>query len=120
MLTLRSQSVHVDRLTLITALETNLKAHKKEFKAAMADYKKATKKALQQALERAEKDDFSKVVVNITVPTSHEDDFVNALDMLRMSVDEKIELDSDAFQAYVKNNWPWRKQFELLAASYKG
>lgn len=120
MINLRNQSVSVNRLKLIKVLETNKKAHVKEYKDAIAAYQKATIKALKDALNRAQNGDFTKVVVNVSVPTSHEDEFTQILDMLKMSVDEKITLDTEAFQAYVKNNWPWRKQFDLLAASYRG
>ncbi len=120
MLGIRNQSVNVSRLELINVLEQNKNAHAKEFKEAFDNYKKATIKALKKALELAQKGDFSKTVVNITEPQNHEQEFTQVLEMLKMSVDETINLDSEAFQAYVKNNWPWRKHFELVAASYKG
>jgi hypothetical protein len=55
----------------------------------------------------------------ITPPQNHAEEFTEMIEMFELSVDEKINLDHQSFKAFFKNEWPWKKQFEMLAASYK-
>jgi hypothetical protein len=34
-------------------------------------------------------------------------------------VDDVINLDSESFKAYVKNEWSWSKSFDVTATMYK-
>ena len=119
MLNMRSQSVNVNRSELISALKANLATHKEELECANRDYKVLVINELHSALDRAAHGDFSKVEVSIKKPQSHEKDFVEIIEMMEMSVDETINLDSEAFRAYFKNEWPWKQSFDLLASTYK-
>lgn len=119
MMTLNNQSVNVSRAELIKCLSNNLKIHQKEYKQAVIDYQKKIKDEVNSLKKRIEKGDFTKVRLNIEPPVSHEKDFQNVIEMLGMSVDEVIQLDSGAYKAYVKNEWPWGAGFKALINSYK-
>lgn len=119
MLNMHTQSVNVKRTDLLAALKSNLESHLSEYREARADYQAKVFAELGAALERAKYGDFSKVVVNIAAPVSHEQDFIEVIEMMELSVDDTIQLDRDAFKAYFKNEWPWKKAFESMAASYK-
>ena len=119
MFNLRNQTVTVSRESLIEALHDNLSLHKAEYQEAMSDYRAKVIADLKAALARAEAGDFEKVNVHVSQPESHEQEFQDVIGMLEMSVDETITLDSDAFKAYFRNEWPRKRQFELIAASYK-
>lgn len=119
MFNMRTQSVNVSRLQLIASLKGNLEVHMAEFAEAKADYEKKVISTLENALELAKIGDFSKSVVRIEEPASHEKDFLEVIEMMEMSVDETINLDREAFQAYFKNEWPWSKAFAAASMSYK-
>lgn len=119
MLNMHSQSVTVKRADLLAALKANLEAHRAQFIEATSDYKAKVLEELYAALYRANNDDFSKVVVDVTKPESHEADFIDVIEMMELSVDESIQLDRDAFKAYFRNEWPWKRHFDMLAQSYK-
>lgn len=119
MLNMHTQSVNVKRADLLVALKDNLDTHRIEFAEATADYQALVKRKLSEALARAEIGDFSKADVVVPKPQSHEADFMDVIDMMEMSVDETVKLDRDAFKAYFRNEWPWKRQFDILAQSYK-
>lgn len=119
MINMRSQSVNVNRGELIFALKENLATHRLELESANRDYKELVTNELRAALDRATHGDFSMVEVSIKKPQSHEKDFIEIIEMMEMSVDETINLDSEAFRAYFKNEWPWKQSFDLLASTYK-
>lgn len=119
MLNLRQQTINVSRKDLLANLYANLESHKAEYKQAMIDYQEKVISELSAALSRAQSGDFSNVNVRVEKPDDHCQDFMDVISMLEMSVDETINLDSEAFKAYFRNEWPWKRQFDMLMASYK-
>ncbi len=122
MFTSHQKTVNVNRESLITVLEENLEQHRKEFKEAVAAYRNKISKDLEAAIhdiDRAETNkEIQSVRVHFNFPPNYENEYVEAIDMLRFSVDETIQLDHQTFKAYVKNEWAWTNQFKTLAASY--
>lgn len=119
MMNLRQQTVTVDRLKLIAALQSGLEAHRIEYAEAKADYIAAVKKFMSEANERAQAGDFTNLVLRLTKPDNREKDYTNVIEMLEESVSETIQLDSDTFRAYYKGEWSWKGAFEASASSLK-
>lgn len=113
------QSVNVNRLALIDVLKTNMAKHIEEYQQALVDYRAKVVKELSAALDRAQSGDFKKVVVSVTVPQSHEEDYKDIIEMLEVSVDETIHLDRSSFKAYYKDEWGWSNSFKTLTASLR-
>lgn len=111
MLTLRNKTVNVPRLVLLKSIADNLEVHKAQFQEAVEVYQLRLQIELQEALDIVNHDaDFvtiSKVKVIFNPPQSHESDYIEVLEMMEMSVDENINLDSESFRAYIKNEWSW-------------
>jgi hypothetical protein len=111
MITLRNKSVNVPRDVLINYLRANLELHKAQFQEAVEVYQKRLQFELQEALDvvagQINFDALSKVRVSFNPPQSHESDYVEILEMMEMSVDDTINLDSESFRAYIKNEWSW-------------
>ena len=119
MINLHTQTVNVNRQDLLVALRAGLEKHKAAYTEAVSDYQAAVLKFLGDALKRAKKGDFKDVVLKLTPPSDRSDDYVKVIEMLEMSVDENINLDAESFRAYVKNEWPWTRSFELAGTMYK-
>lgn len=47
----------------------------------------------------------------LAYPQNHLEDYDRVIDLLKFSVADKVELSSQDFDAYVRNNWAWRKSF---------
>lgn len=123
MISLRSQEVNVDRLNLLQVLKRNLEKHANEYKEAIHNYRLALIVDVQELLDELEKTTLLnsrlvKLKINFVVPQSQEEQYQNVIDMLEASVDENIKLDNEAFQAYYKDNWSWKKGFAELTSLY--
>lgn len=119
MLSLRNQTVNVNRISLIEALRKGLDLHRAQFAEAESDYKVAVQVFLIKALERTKEGDYSKVKLDLDPPQNRENDYLDVIEMLEVSVDETIQLDREAYKAYYKNEWSWSRNFLEAAASYK-
>lgn len=119
-LSLRSQSVNVPREKLLKALRENLAKHNKAYIQAVVDYRKALQADLTEALVKANdpKSQLAKIKVEFNHPVSYVSQYQQVIDMLEFSVDETINLESDAFRAYVKDEWSWKSGFELANSIY--
>lgn len=119
MLTLNDQRITVSRIDLINALKNSLSEHKISYSEALEDYKNSVEAYLEAALSRVSTGDFSDVVLKLTPPVNHEDQYVEILEMMEASTDETITLDKGSFNAYYRNVWPWTSQFSASAVAYK-
>lgn len=119
MLNIRQQHVNVNRLQLIEALQAGLATHKVEYAEAMKDYEAAVIKFLEEATARAKSGNFTDLVLRLQKPENHTKDYTNVIELLEVSVDETIQLDSEAFRAYYKGEWGWKAAFGASATALK-
>jgi hypothetical protein len=122
MMNLRQRSVNVKRVELLEALKKNLEIHRAEYKEALVDFKTRLLEDLEAGAKHVADTtpaELAKFSVRINFPQNHEKDFEEVIEMLELSVDEHINLDSESFKAYFKNEWSWTHTFELMNASYK-
>lgn len=123
MMHFRNQSVNVKRSDLLEALRKNRSLHIAEYKEALRDFRLKMKSELQRAAESlvvTTDDHLHKFKVQLpAAPSSHTRNYDEVIEMLELSVDETINLDSESFQAYFKNKWSWTDSFKTIAASYK-
>lgn len=119
MLNLNHQTVNVNRIELLNALERGKIAHKQQFIELRSDYEAAVIKFMIGAARRARKGDFTNLVLNISAPKDHTSQYEDVIEMLSVSVDETIQLDKDAYRAYYKNQWSWSAGLEASSAAYK-
>lgn len=121
-ITLHSQEVNVDRKKLIVVLKKNLDKHIREYQDAMNNYRLALIGDCEKVLSRLNygmsDEELAKVRVDFVPPQSHIEEYQQVIDILTVSVDENVSLDSHAFQAYYKDNWHWKKQFSMSAQLY--
>lgn len=117
---LNSQSVNVSRDKLLAALKANLTKHTKDYANAVINYRLALQADLTAALVQANdpKSKLDKITVDFSHPKSYASQYQQVIDMLEFSVDETINLDSQAFRAYIKDEWSWKNNFELTNSTY--
>lgn len=117
---LHSQSVNVSRAKLLAALKENLTKHKSDYAEAVINYRVALQSDLTAALVQANdpKSRLDKIKVDFAHPQSYASQYQQVIDMLEFSVDETINLDSQAFRAYIKDEWSWKGAFEMTNSTY--
>ena len=119
---IRQRSVNVDRLELLAKLKANLDLHRAEYAEALAEFHVRLAEDLKMAAKKVAKtenpEDLKKFSFDIQFPPNHEQDFIDVIEMLEMSVDKIINLDSESFKAYIKNEWNWQHHFRAAKMAY--
>jgi hypothetical protein len=123
MMNIRQRSVNVNRLELLEKLRANLAVHRAEYETALSEYKQRLIDDLKLAVKKVGKVEnpleLKSFRFALPFPQDYSSQYEEVIDMLEMSVDENINLDSESFKAYLKNEWSWKGNFEASAAMYK-
>lgn len=56
--------------------------------------------------------------LGLVYPEDHSNDYERAIRMMQSSVFDKVKLSVDEYDAYVLNNWEWKKNFLLSNSFY--
>lgn len=118
MITINQQSVNVNRQKLLECLRTNRDNHVREYNQAVDCYQEAMVDALKKKLKEVRSGKVKELSINLPRPKSFESNYTDVIEMLEMSVDENINLDSSAFKAYIRDEWNWSQGFKSIAGSY--
>lgn len=122
MMNIRQRSVNVNRIELLAKLKENLDKHRIEYQEALLEFHVRLVEDLKLAAKKVAKTenpaDLKNFSFSIQFPQNHEQDFVDVIEMLEMSVDETINLDSESFKAYIKNEWQWQHHFRAAKLAY--
>jgi hypothetical protein len=123
MINIHRQSVNVSRKELLAKLKENLAVHQKDYEEACVGYKTLLERSLVEFLTKCKslnEDGVLKLQIpNPSKPVSHEKEYREIIDMMEVSVDDVINLDSESFKAYFKNEWAWSGSFNATATMYK-
>jgi hypothetical protein len=122
MMNIRQRSVNVSRTELLAKLKENLEVHRREYQEALVEFKARLVDDLKLATKKVNKtenvEDLKNFAFHIQFPQNHEQDYIDVIEMLEMSVDENINLDSESFKAYIKNEWNWQHHFRAAKMAY--
>jgi hypothetical protein len=132
------QQVRVNKAALLEKVKANLDQHKKDYEQACKDYADEARAVLAEKLAAIQAE-FKKVAeavekgglkpakvalsmdlisVRLTVPESHEKDYLKAVAMLEMSTQDEVELEQDDFSRLVMDEWGWKEAFRETVAFY--
>lgn len=121
-MTMNQRSVHVNRQELLTKLRSNRELHRTEYIEALAEFHERLLSDLKLAVKKVNSTqntvDLKNFSFHVQFPQNHEREYEDVIEMLEMSVDENIELDSQSFKAYIKNEWHWQGQMRAAKAAY--
>jgi hypothetical protein len=130
----KMKKITVDVKDLLQKIQANREIHVKDYEEAeeaFAGYKLTGKEALAARAKEIKKafEDMSKRVESfasqllafhsLKVPVSHVKDYDQVIMMLQMTVDTKIEIESDQFACYVMDDWDWKQEFVGTTNVYK-
>lgn len=118
-----TRQVTVSKTHLLEVMKQNLEQHRADYATALSDYHQRLIDDLKLALKKVSKVEdpstLKKFNFNVPFPENHEADYQEVIEMLEMSVEENITLDSRSFKAYVKNEWDWAQRFKTMTEMYK-
>ncbi|HXP52466.1 MAG TPA: hypothetical protein VN922_21105 [Bacteroidia bacterium] len=123
---MNGQTVNVKRVDLLAALKENLEIHQREYQEAVFEYRRKLYKDLTKAAEMVglegklmlSDEELKNIRVQFSFPPNYEQSYLDVIEMLEMSIDETINLDSQHFKMYIKNQWSWMGGFQALKMSY--
>lgn len=108
---------------LIQQLETNLEIHKTDYEAALEGYRNKLTTVLNDLLKdvKNELDIDPHKISRLSKPQSHEQDYVQAIKMLKLrKAEDMIELGWDQFRQFWEDEWDWKTQFIASNSMYTG
>lgn len=122
MISMHQRSVNVSRVELLAKLRENLEQYRIDYAETLREYHTRLEADLKLALKKVQKTDdprkLAKFAFSLPFPKNNTSEYTDIIEMLEMSVDENINLDSESFRAFIKNEWTWKLQFDTLKTSY--
>ena len=112
------QTITLNKTQLLPIVIENKQKHDNIYNAAVSGYWQKTEEILTDKLEKAKKQEQIDNYLGITFPVSHSDDYDRVIRMLELSVENKIVLNSNEFDSYVRNQWGWRSSFLATNSIY--
>lgn len=115
------KTVRVNRDELLKVLIENREMHVVEYQTSKAERRQKIAFELGQIHGKMHKDPEwePEDIYHWPSPENHQDDYDRAIDMLKMSVSETIELSAQEFDQLVRDNWQWKQEFLRTANTYK-
>jgi hypothetical protein len=118
---MKMRKVKVKREELLVKVKANREKHVAEYEEAVIGYKEEAIRAVDKVmghlktrihdLEAGEVLYLHAVAFDLEVPQNHSKDYDQVIEMLTMSVDEELEIQSDEFACYVMDDWDWKQDF---------
>jgi len=119
------KTVTVLRKDLLATLMENLKTHKEVYEEAMKGYQdaKITKMSnLATATSQATRENTQtnrKAVHEAYNAYAHlSESYELAAEIMKWETEEKIELNINDFQCYVRDRWNWKDEFKGIVSAY--
>ena len=111
-------TVRMESKVLLAKLELNLEKHISEFNEAHAAWKKVVIAKMREHLDLAERDKAFNLYIKEAEPESHEIDYRRVIAMLKVSVDDTVELTRHDFQQYFLDDWQWKVAHNASLQAY--
>lgn len=114
------QKITVSTEELLAILEANRDKHRTVFEAALAGWRKAALKAVEEchsALERGKIPDLY-LAARLPLPEDHTRDYDRVIRMVNMHQSDRLDMDEQMFASYVQDDWGWKRQWLTTSNSY--
>lgn len=111
-------SVTVKKDRLRDRLNSYRLIHLKAFEKAIAGFRLAAAKILNERIVEIREARTTNLFVNLDVPESRVKDYDDALTMLDWWEGDDVELTQDQFRAYVLDEWDWSDHVMTINSRY--
>lgn len=110
--------ITVDKAQLLAKVEGNRALHRTVFKEAVEGYKERAVRELEVHIERVKRGRIGYIQWTLPIPVDHTKDYDNAIEMIKMSLGATIEIDEQAFNQFVRDDWTWKREFVSTSMNY--
>ena len=107
-------NVTVSKEELLKVLKENREKHIQIYNDALEGIRVEYKKLLEKELKRLEDGKSVKTSLSIEMPTSHEEQYDEVIEMLEMAVSKEVTLSRHEFQQYVQDKWISQSEKNIL------
>ena len=107
-------NVTVSKEELLEVLKENREKHIQIYNDALEGIRVEYKKLLEKELKRLEDGKSVKTSISIEMPTSHEEQYDEVIEMLEMAVSKEVTLTRHEFQQYVQDKWISQSEKNIL------
>lgn len=111
-------TVKVRKDELLAKLKSNRENHRALFLEAQEGYRDLVIAELDKSLKDAREGREIRTYIRMDAPQDHTDDYDNVIEMLKMSVEDVVELKAIEFQCYVMDKWQWAQAAFLQNSAY--
>jgi len=114
------RQITVEKVKLLEVLAKNRAEHRAVFLEAQMAFRAAAIEALDKQLDAARKGSPFELrqLVALVAPEDHTAAYDRSIQMLHMSVDEKIVISEQEFQNYVQDIWDWSRNWACSNVGY--
>ena len=115
-------AIKMKRLELLGIVRNNKMAHVDAFNESVEDYKVVVlknAKANSKLAATGDLESFKQIKSIPSAPVSYENEYVRAIRMLELSVEDVIEVSEDVFNQLVLDEWSWKRGFIGTSMLYK-
>lgn len=112
------RTVKVVRGVLLAKIEENRANHHSQFERAFAGFREQAIAELKRSLDLAQSGKPIRISIGLQAPEDRTADYDRVIAMLKMSVDQEIELTAQDFDRYVMDRWEWSDLWSTSNAAY--
>lgn len=110
--------VTVDRKTLLETIKKNREKFREDYELAKKGFRIELRKELAKKIRLLDEGKKVDLTFKNHKPDNHLSKYDEIIEMLEMSGANEVELDSDAFKKYVKNEWDWARYWHTSNSMY--
>ena len=112
------KEVKVKRTELLAVIQKNREDHRAGFLKAQEGFRKRVIEELDTMLKEAREGQNYRLYVGLPQPEDKTKDYDRVIEMLRMSVDEIIEITQEEFAHFVLDQWQWKQNWSTTNSMY--
>ena len=110
----------VSKTELLEKMEANRAAHRDVFERAIVAYRAEAIRQLDERLEAAKAGRSINLRFNLPQPSDHTKDYDRVIGLMKMVIEDEVQITEGQYQCYVMDEWDWSAQFETVNSTYLG
>lgn len=112
------ETVRLSKSVLIDIVQKNRTKHEETYKKAVTKYCEKLTAELAEKLTKVKSGKMVTMSTTLPKPASYLKEYDTIIGMLKMSVDDIVEISSAEYQQYVEDRWGWSQHFLSNSTSY--
>jgi len=112
------QLITVSKEKLLAKMRENRESHKEQFEEALNGWKERVCKELEKAYKNALDGLKYETHFSLPRPTDHTPDYDEIIDQVEWNEEDKIDLDLNSFNQFIRDDWGWKQDFLMTNAMY--